>query len=264
MTRRRRRRLAILLTLTGLLLTACTGAAPPSNVATKRAAPRATTSTAPETTTTTTAPPAPPPPSVTAASVAPTTRPRPTAPPRPRVVHEQPWTPFAQAAEVILHHPSSRVERVGFHESNHEGARQMEPLPTAADPITLESRGRGTGSRTAADVVTDPEVEIRAPVTGTVKRAGSYVLYCDKRDDYAVIEPDQHPGWEVKILHISGVQVRAGDRVVAGETVLAPRPTQLPFESQVDETTAAPPWPHVHIEVVDPSIPNKPSPGGGC
>ena len=33
-----------------------------------------------------------------------------------RLVHEQAWTPFASVGEVVLHHPSSRVERVGFHE----------------------------------------------------------------------------------------------------------------------------------------------------
>jgi hypothetical protein len=184
--------------------------------------------------------------------------------PRPRVVTEQAWTPFAAVGGVTLRHPSKRVERVAFHQSNHEGARQLTPLPTAVAPSTLESRDRLTGTRTAADVVIDPAVEVRAPVTGRVKRAGTYVLYCEHSDDYAVIEPDGHPGWEVKILHIDGVAVRPGDRVTAGATVVAPRPTKLPFESQVDETSAPPAWPHVHIEVVDPSIPNKPSPGSGC
>ena len=182
-------------------------------------------------------------------------------PPRPRVVQEQAWTPFARIEAVTLRHPSSRVERVGFHESNHDGARVMEPLPTAVYPMDLESRERDTPGRTAADIVSDPNVEIRAPVTGLVKRAGTYVLYCDHRDDFAVIEPDDRKGWEVKVLHINGVRVRPGDRVVAGETVLAPRPTQLPFESQVDETTAPPHWPHVHIEVVDPTIKDRPGPG---
>ncbi|MDP9019506.1 MAG: M23 family metallopeptidase, partial [Actinomycetota bacterium] len=120
-----------------------------------------------------------------------------------------------------------------------------------------------TGGRTAADVVVDPAAEIRSPVTGRVLRAGTYVLYCDYSDDYAVIEPDGRPGWEVKLLHIDGVLVGPGERVRAGETVLARRPTQLPFESQVDEVTVPPAWPHVHIEVVDPSIPDRPS-GGRC
>ena len=202
------------------------------------------------------------------ATAAPTTaapNPTTTRAPRPRTVIEQAWTPFATTGGITLLHPSRRIERVGFHESNHEGAQVMEVLPTAVRPTDLESRGRLTASRTAADVVSDPAVEVRAPVTGKVLRAGTYVLYCKHSDDYVAIEPDSHPGWEVKILHIDGVRVRPGDRVVAGETVIAPRPTQLPFESQVDKSRDTDPaWPHVHIEVVDPSIPNKPSPGGGC
>ena len=183
--------------------------------------------------------------------------------PTGRVVHDQAWTPFATVGPVVLRHPSSRVERVGFHESNHDGARELEPLATAVAPMTLEGRDRGTGSRTAADVVVDPEVEIRAPVSGTVRRAGTYVLYCDYSDDFAVIEPDDRPGWEVKVLHIDGVAVGRGDRVEAGLTVLAARPTPLPFASQIDDVTAKPSWPHVHMEVVDPSIPDRPS-GRGC
>ena len=184
-----------------------------------------------------------------------------TAPP-PRAVSETGWSPFVAAGPLTLTHPSDRVERVAFHQSNHDGARQLVALPTAVRPTTLEDRERDTGGHGAADVVVDPETEIRAPVTGRVKRAGTYVLYCRHSDDYVVIEPDDRPGWEVKILHIDGVRVRSGARVVAGQTVLAPRPTQLPFESQVDEVrTADPAWPHVHIEVVDPTVRDRPTPG---
>lgn len=202
-------------------------------------------------------PPAPP--------SAPPAQAAPPLPPPVRVVSEQAWTPFATVQEVTLVHPSSRVERVGFHESNHDGARPLEPLDTTVAGVTMEGRERDTAPRGAADVVVDPGVEIRAPVTGRVKRAGRYVLYCKHSDDFVVIAPDSHPGWEVRMLHIDGVRVRAGDRVVAGQTVLAPRPTQLPFASQVDElATVGPAWPHVHIEVVDPTIRDRPTPGGGC
>jgi hypothetical protein len=187
-----------------------------------------------------------------------------TTTPRPRVVHEQAHAPFAFVGGVTLLHPSDRVERVGFHEANHDGARQMEIAATAAAPFVMETRDRPTGSRTAADVVVDPDRPIRSPVSGTVRRAGSYVLYCDYSDDFVVIEPDDHPGWEVKLLHIDGVAVTLGERVEAGVTLLAPRPTRLAFESQVEEDTATPPWPHVHIEVVDPEIPDIPDPDGGC
>ena len=181
-----------------------------------------------------------------------------------RVVTESGWSAFATVSGIVLHHPAAQVERIGFHEANHRGARQLEVLPDAIAPITLDSRGRDTGSRSAADIVVDPEGEVRSPVTGTVIRAGTYVLYCDYSDDFVVIDPDARPGWEVKLLHIAGVQVQPGDRVEAGVTTLAPRSTPLPFESQVDKHTAEPSWPHVHVEVVDPSIPNPPSSGSGC
>ena len=239
---------------------------------------------APTTTPTPATLPAPAPPATTAPAVAdaPTTsaasRPTTSSPPAPtpttavaavvarsRVSALSGWKPFASVGGVTLTHPAARVERVGFHESSHDGARQLQAAATAVAPVTVESRGRGTGARTAADVVVEPGTEIRSPVTGRVKRAGRYVLYCKHSDDYVVVEPDGHPGWEVKILHINGERVSPGDRVVAGQTVIAPRATQLPFVSQVDELrTAEPAWPHTHIEVVDPSIPDRQPPGGGC
>lgn len=176
---------------------------------------------------------------------------------------EQSYTPFATAGGVVLRHPAARVERIGFHESNLDGAQQLETLPTSAPTLVLEGRARDTMARGAADVVVDPESEIRAPVTGTVRYAGTYVLYCQYSDDFLIIEPDDHPGWEVKMLHIDGVRVRAGARVQAGVTVVAPRATKLPFESQVEEGAYRPAWPHVHIEINDPTVPDRPT-GPGC
>lgn len=202
-------------------------------------------------------------PDAASAARTPATTAAPGPPPRP-VVEEQ-WTPYATVGGVTLVHPSNRVERIGFHEANHDGARQQDPLATAVAPATLETRHRETGSRTAADVVVDPAAQIRSPVTGTVKWAGSYILYCTINDNYVVIEPDEHPGWEVKVLHIDGLLVHAGQRVVAGQTPIAASARQLPLESQVDKLRIRDPaWPHVHIEVVDPTIPDRPSPGGGC
>lgn len=185
------------------------------------------------------------------------------APAPARSATEQPWIPFAAVGPVVLHHPSAQVERIGFHEASHDGAQALQPLPSAVNATILETRERGTAPTSAADIVVEPGVEVRAPVTGTVKRAGTYVLYCDHRDSYLVIEPDARPGWEVKVLHIQDLQIATGDRVVAGQTVVALGPTQLPFESQVDEFGPQPAWPHVHLEVVDPSIPDRPNPGGG-
>jgi len=180
-----------------------------------------------------------------------------------RPVTEQAYTPFATAGGVVLRHPAARVERIGFHESTLDGAQQLEAMPTSAATLVLGGRARETTARGAADVMVDPGAEIRAPVTGTVRYAGTYVLYCQYSDDFLVIEPDDHPGWEVKMLHIDGVRVRPGARVQAGVTVVAPRATRLPFESQVEDGSYRPAWPHVHIEIDDPSVPDRPT-GPGC
>jgi len=193
----------------------------------------------------------------------PTPEPRPTpTPTTARVVNDQAYEPFAAIDELTLVHPAARVEHIGLHQSGHDGARLMTLLGIDTAATTMESRGRQTLSRTAADIVVDPDAEIRAPVTGTVLSAGTYVLYCEYSDDFVYIEPDDRPGWQVKMFHIDGVEVVPGQRVEAGVTVLAGRATVLPFESQVDEHTAEPSWPHVHLEVVDPSIPDRPSEGG--
>jgi hypothetical protein len=160
---------------------------------------------------------------------------------------------------VTLHYPGDVVELVGLHESNHDGAQQLQPITGAGRIGRLDSRERGTRAQGAADVVVNPSHEVRAPVTGRVIRAGSYTLYCDYRDNYVVIEPDARPGWEVKLLHFQGLAVAKGDRVRAGITVVGAHARQLPFASQVDEHTTAPHWPHVHIEVVDPSVHDRPS-----
>jgi hypothetical protein len=180
------------------------------------------------------------------------------------VVIEQQWIAFGTAEDVTLHYPSPRVERIGFHQSNNEGARRIEAIDTGIPATPMDSRDRLSDPQSSADVVVDPESEIRAPVSGTVVSSGSYDLYCGLFDYFINIEPDDHPGWRVKVLHITGLEVANGDRVVQGETVIAPHARQLPFASQVDDLrTVDPAWPHVHIEVVDPSIPNVPNPGSG-
>ena len=216
-------------------------------------APPATTTTLPPTTVAPTA-------TLPAPTTTTTTAPRPVI---ERVVVDTGYAPFAVIESVVLHHPAALVERVGFHQAGHDGARQMDPVDTTVRPLTLDSRNRGTADRTAADIVVRPGIEVRAPVTGTVVRGGQYTLYCDHVDHYLVIDPDGRPGWEVKLLHFEGLQVAEGQRVEAGVTVVGTQARQLPFASQIDELTAQPAWPHVHVEVVDPAIPDKPNPGGG-
>ena len=170
---------------------------------------------------------------------------------------------LATIGDIELVEPSAAVEVVGYHQSNHEGAQQMTPAPDGPDWVTMANRGRRTGSRTAADVVADEHVEVVAPVTGRVVRSGTYVLYCDHTDNFVAVEPDGHPGIEVKMLHFRGLRLGPGDRVVAGETVVGDGPRRLPFASQVDAWSDSGYGPHVHVEVIDTSIPNVPNGGSG-
>jgi biotin carboxyl carrier protein len=169
---------------------------------------------------------------------------------------------FATVGGVTVHQVGRDVAVIGYHQSNHEGARDLSPVGSATPWEVLPSRERLSGPRSAADIVVARGTEVRSPVTGTVKRAGTYTLYCRYTDGYVVIEPDEHPGWEVKLLHISGVSVQQGQRVTAGRTLVARGPNPLPFASQVDEHNATG-WPHVHLEVVDLAIPDVRNPGSG-
>ena len=170
---------------------------------------------------------------------------------------------YATVGRVTLHLPGEAVELVGLHQSSNDGAQPQQPVDGPAVVRVMDTRARDTNRRGAADIVVDPSREVRSPVTGTVLRAGTYTLYCDNVDQYVVIEPDAQPGWQVKMLHFRGLTVQPGDRVKAGVTVVGSGARLLPFASQVDEYTAAPHWPHVHVEVVDPSVPDRPS-GGTC
>ena len=181
----------------------------------------------------------------------------------PRTLTTTGYRPYASVGSLVLHAPGDVVEIIGYHEAGHDGAQAQTAAPGAPRSLVLPSRNRGTDPRSAADIVVDPSQEVRSPVTGTVARAGSYVLYCKHTDDYLVVRPDARPDLEVKLLHFEGLSVAAGDRVQAGVTVVGRYGRVLPFRSQVDDHTGAPHWPHVHVEVVDPSIPDRPS-GPGC
>ena len=127
----------------------------------------------------------------------------------------------------------------------------------------MPSRGRGTPRHSAADISIAPTAGVYAPVSGIVKRAKAYHLYCKYADSFVAISPVGHPELEVKMLHISGLRVRPGDRVVRGKTILALHATKFPFTSQV-ESFGSRGWPHVHIEVTRLAVPSaKPQPGKG-
>jgi hypothetical protein len=179
-----------------------------------------------------------------------------------RVIRVGPSVAFAKVRGVPLFHPSDRVERVGFHQASDVASVNMTPMKSAVRGKRLPSRYRPTSRHTAVDIVVDPRSKLRAPVSGVVKKTGRYRLYCKHPDAFVVISPDGHPDLEVKILHITGVRVRPGDRVEAGKTPLAWRATKFSFGSQIDAFTAKPAWPHVHMEVTKLAVPSAvPVPG---
>lgn len=187
-------------------------------------------------------------------------------PPAQHVVTNAGYVPLGLAGgTVVLYMPAANVELVGFHEASHPGSQNINEALTGIKTMLLGSRGRGTPSHSAADIVVPPGEPLRAPVTGTVVAARQYVLYCQYQDSLVYIEPDGLPGWQVRLFHVAGDLPQVGDRVIAAETVVATGGANLlPFESQVDAFTAEPSWAHVHVEVVDTNVPDDRPPGGGC
>ena len=186
-------------------------------------------------------------------------------PPASHVVAQTGFLTLGHAGGATVRMPASLIELIGFHEASHPGAQAINVVATDLPSIVLRSRGRGTPARSAADIVVPPGEPLRAPVTGTVVAARQYVLYCEHQDSLVYIEPDGFPGWQVRLFHVQGDLPVVGARVIAGETVVATGGANtLPFESQIDEFTAEPSWPHAHLEIVDTSVPDDRPPGGGC
>lgn len=173
--------------------------------------------------------------------------------------------PFAEIGGTQLYTPSPAPLIVGFHQANG-------PTPLALTPVgehvedhfeavgawdgvgstgytLLPTRVRGSAPTSAVDIVVAPDEPVLSVVTGTVVDASTYSLYGNTRDVIIAIKPDSEPSLLVKILHVDDARVTAGDRVVAGETVVSSSGRTLPFGSQVDRFIGER-LPHVHIEVV--------------
>lgn len=83
-----------------------------------------------------------------------------------------------------------------------------------------ESRSRGTYSTTAVDVGARAGCEARAPVSGTVVEARSYLLYGAYPDCRVKIVPDGHPDLVVAVFHLGSTSVGPGDRVTAWTSII--------------------------------------------
>ena len=183
----------------------------------------------------------------------------------------QPATPrLASVGGLTLSPPSPDVLLVGYHEASKAGALALHPvgrglsnenttritLPPDADDGSdyhvMSSRGRVLPPTSAVDIVMRDGDAVRSPVDGVVIEVRPYALYGKHPDTRIEIRPDDAPDLRVVLIHVDGVRVTAGQRLAAGKTVLADTANRFPFASHVDRYLDER-WPHVHLEVVDPS-----------
>jgi hypothetical protein len=173
-------------------------------------------------------------------------------------------TPFAAVAGQPLLLPGP-VVGVGFHESGSPRALPLTPVgmpttnlnapkielpPAAPGPeyMVMPTRRRPHGATTAVDLRMDHGVTVTSPVDGTVETVADYPLYGRFPDQLIEIVPEGRPDLLVRVLHVEGATVEAGQTVVAAETAIASTTRQLPFGSQIDRYSGE--GPHVHIEVI--------------
>lgn len=181
--------------------------------------------------------------------------PAPPPAPAPRVL--------ATVDGVELVEPSTSLSAIGFHEGA-TTATALTPVgravandswidtpPTTDGPDyrIMPSRGRDAGPTTAVDLALPEAEQVRSVVTGTVVNVQQYALYGETTDLLIEIVPEGHTDLKVQLFHMRDARVAIGDRVTAGETVVADHPRQLPFGSQIDRFVGHA-GPHVHAQVV--------------
>lgn len=181
---------------------------------------------------------------------------------------------FALLGNLPLVLPAEDPVYVGFHQGSNPRALPLIPLgqlvvtpdseqdfspPTPIEDgrpyAVMAGRGRGTPSASAADIVLNLDDPVHAVANGTVIEARPYLLYGMFPDFEVRIRLDDRPDLVVTMLHMTGLRVAAGQKVKAGETVVADSANQFPFVSQVDEFLGGMQHSHVHVEVA-------PFPGG--
>lgn len=180
-------------------------------------------------------------------------------------------TPLATLGSLRLLVPAPEARLIGFHEASLPGVLDLDPAgtlqsndnttrftPGPDDPdgqpyVVLSSRGRVDGPTTAVDVVIEDDQPILSPVDGTVTDVREYQLYSQYPDTRIEIQPDAAPHLRIVMIHVTGVSAEAGDRVVAGRSILAAGPNRFSFSSHIDRYLDPERWPHVHIEVKDPA-----------
>lgn len=180
--------------------------------------------------------------------------------------------PFASVPELgltlDLYAPYKKIRGIGYHESSHTRAYSLTPigqcirndnawdvdvpLDSQAELPTyyiMESRGEYAAGTTVADIAMDPGTQVLAPVSGTVVKIESKVIYDEYQDLQIEVIPDGLPNVRVAFLHIDQIRIKVGEKITQGKTVMGiPRDWRPFFASELDDYVK-PPMPHVHIQV---------------
>lgn len=161
----------------------------------------------------------------------------------PFSLRDKPPTPvFASAAGVTLHLPVelASLTILGYHQATNPQARPLRavrisrdayqgspvegfgpPIPQAVRVLKMYRSGRSGSPTRAVDVGAPAGSTVLSPVDGTVAELKPYKLYGITPDIEVHIRPDSNPKVEVVLIHLDGLMIRPGERLVAGSTPIA-------------------------------------------
>jgi len=179
----------------------------------------------------------------------------------------QPATPFAQirglGLKLYLPAAKSNVYAIGYHQAYNPkamaldaleplletGGREVTVSTTLGTPksFIMAARGRASLLNSSVDVAVKSDTVLKSPVSGRVLAVVPYLLYGKYNDVRIDILPDGYSDILVALTHIDKVLVKAGAKVVAGQTAVG-QPRQLAFDSQINKYVGLPVV-HVHIQV---------------
>jgi murein DD-endopeptidase MepM/ murein hydrolase activator NlpD len=185
---------------------------------------------------------------------------------------------FASYGKLKIHLPVpvAALTEIGFHQASYPYALRMKtPMKDAnlAKAAKNKSTGRNLANQpsgpsavmtgyvlrmwrnrpgrpdTAADVGALAGTTVLAPVSGTIVKIKSYMLYGKYQDYELHIHPDGTKGLDLVMIHLTGLKASVGDHVDAGITPIAKvRKLSDKFHDQLADYTRGG-GDHVHIQV---------------
>ena len=117
--------------------------------------------------------------------------------------------------------PEANLEAVSIDNPVRVNREQTEGQWCDADALHVYRTTDSTQMDTSVDVGAPWGSVVYAPVTGTVVKVQDYDLYGEIPDVRIHIQPEGHPELDVVLLHQYDPLVKAGDKVVGGETPLS-------------------------------------------